>query len=158
MQSKSDAQVEFSDIVWRILFRDQAAAPTAAARAPEGRFNHSGQTAHYSSLTPEGAAVAIRRYVARGDPPRAILPLRITRARAIDLRGRADASVVWQDIRAGGAPSPTRAFSDAARASGAQGLLYASRSRPKLTHFVLFDLSDAVVSAAGPPRPWPHVT
>ena len=74
-----------------------------------------------------------------------------------DLRGTPDqaaASVVWQDGRASGAPSPTWRFSDRAREGGAQGLLYASRSRPDLSHLVLFEVSPATVRQAGPARPW----
>lgn len=71
-----------------------------------------------------------------------------------DLRGNPDASAVWQDIRVNGANAPTWVYSDAARASGAQGILYSSRSRPDLTHVVLFDLS--VVSSVGQAIPFPH--
>ncbi|WP_263406000.1 RES family NAD+ phosphorylase [Histidinibacterium aquaticum] len=56
-------------------------------------------------------------------------------------------------MRATGAPSPTWEISDAARAEGARGLLYRSRSRPDLTHVVLFDLIGALVPD-GPPLPW----
>ncbi len=62
--------------------------------------------------------------------------------------------MVWQDIRATGAAAPTWVFSDAARAAGAQGLLYSSRSRPELSHLVMFDLSGDAVQALGPTRPW----
>ena len=146
--------IPFSGTVWRIVFADQAGAPTAPARAPEGRFHHSGQSALYASLTPEGAGVAIRRYVGPQDPPRVILPLLVTSVRLADLRGRPEVSVVWQDIHEAGAPSPTWTFSDAARAEGAQGLLYSSRSRPELSHIVLFG-HGPVRAEGAPPLPWP---
>lgn len=146
--------IPFSGTVWRILFADQAGAPAAPARAPEGRFHHSGQKALYASLTPEGAGVAIRRYLGPQDPPRLILPLLVTGARLADFRGRPEVSVVWQDIYEAGAPSPTWTFSDAARAEGAQGLLYSSRSRPDLTHIVLFDLRATLVCQSGEASPW----
>ncbi|KIC12363.1 hypothetical protein RA19_03180 [Leisingera sp. ANG-M1] len=127
----------------------------APARAPEGRFHHSGQPALYASLTPEGAGIAIKRYISPGDPPRIILPLQVTAARITDLRGRPGVSAVWQDIRASGAPAPTWMHSDTARAVDAQGLLYSSRSRPELAHLALFAISPATVQTAGPAQPWP---
>ncbi|WP_342586531.1 RES family NAD+ phosphorylase [Leisingera sp. ANG-DT] len=146
--------LNFSGTVWRILFRSQADRPLAPARAPEGRFHHSGQLALYTSLSAEGAGIAIRRYVSSDDPPRIILPLQVKDIRLADLRGRPEVSAVWQDIRARGTPSPTWVFSDTARTEGAQGLLYSSRSRPDLTHLVLFGSGLPVLSLAGPPAPW----
>ncbi len=127
--------------------------PKAPAAAPEGRFHHSGQPAIYTSLTPEGTEVAMRRYRQPEEPERAIVPLTLRAERLTDLRGQAAASLVWQDERAAGRPAPTWALSDAARAEGAQGLLYSSRSRPDLTHLVLFDLSPEVLLSAGAPLP-----
>jgi hypothetical protein len=117
-----------------------ATTPSAAARAPEGRFHHSGQVAAYASLTPEGAHVAIKRYVQDG-VVRRLLPMWLKADRVADERGNTDASVVWQDLHAAGALSPTWAYSDAARAAGAQAMLYSSRSRPDLAHVVVFDTS-----------------
>ena len=128
----------FSSPVWRILAEDLAGTPGEPARAPFGRFHHSGQFAAYASLSAEGAAVAIRRYL--GDGARRILvPMRLEAARVADRRGNRDASVVWQDRHAKGEPSPTWAFSDEARANGAQAMLYSSRSRPDLSHVVVFE-------------------
>lgn len=128
--------IGFDGTAFRALFA--GGDPLAPALAPAGRFHHSGQWALYASLTPEGCAVAIRRYLRPDDPPRVVVALRVA-GRMADLRGRAAASVVWQEERAAGRPSPTWEFSDAARAVGAQGLLYSSRSRPDLTHLVIFD-------------------
>lgn len=121
------------------LFRAMIAGadPLAPAQAPEGRFHHAGQWALYGSLTPKGCAVAIRRYLRAGDPPRVVVPLHVE-GHVADLRGRPEVSMVWQDIRAHGDVAPTWAFSDAARKAGADGTLYSSRSRPDLTHLVLF--------------------
>ncbi len=141
----------YAGTVWRAVFR--GGDPLAPASAPEGRFHHSGQFAVYASLTPEGCAVAIRRYLQPGDPLREIVPLSITATRLADLSGQAAASVVWQDIRAGGKPAPTWAFSDAARAAGAEGMLYSSRSRPELTHLVIF--RPGLLHGAGAPLPFP---
>jgi len=148
----------FRGLVWRILpadLRDEVLAPAAA---PEGRFHHDGQRALYASLTAEGAGVAIARYVAADQTPRIIVPLRLGLTRVRDLRVGPDparASVVWQEARAQGEPAPTWAYSDAARADGAEAMLYLSRSRPDLTHIVLFDWSAATVAPDGPPCPWP---
>ncbi|MEZ5716721.1 MAG: hypothetical protein R3D85_17190 [Paracoccaceae bacterium] len=93
----------FAGPVWRILPADRAGAPLAPVRAPEGRFHHDGQAALYASLSREGAGVAIARYVTPGDGPRMVVKLTLALARVADMRDRPEASVVWQDIRAGGA-------------------------------------------------------
>ena len=146
-------RVAFDGPVWRILAADRADDATGEARHPEGRFHHSGQPALYASLSAEGAGVAVARYLAAGDGPRVIARLRVV-ADLADLRGLGAApSIVWQDIRAAGRPSPTWNLSDAARAQGAQGLIYRSRTRPDLTHLVLFDI--AAARADGAAHPWP---
>jgi hypothetical protein len=137
----------FAGIVWHMI--PVGGDPLRPAAAPEGRFHHSGQAALYCSLTIEGTVVAMQRYLRGDDPPRCVVPLAIKAARLADQRGNPAASVVWQDLCAAGAASPTWAFSDQARAAGAQGLLDTSRSRPELTHLVLFDLS--VVQSLGSP-------
>ena len=133
--------IRFRGQVWRIVFADHVATPAASARAPEGRFHHSGQWAVYTSLTLEGAGVAIAAYVA-GDR-RARMAVKMTvDAKVVDLRALPDptaASVVWQTDRARGDRAPTWDLSDSARDQGAWGVLYPSRSRPDLTHLTLFD-------------------
>ncbi|KIC41514.1 hypothetical protein RA27_09700 [Ruegeria sp. ANG-R] len=145
---------EFSGPVWRILFHTQLSDPLAPARAPEGRFHHSGQFALYASLSAEGAGVAIRRYVSRNDPARVIQQFQISKAQLLDLRGRASASVIWQNLRATGAASPTWHFSDEARAIGADGLLYSSRSRSELSHLVLFRAEPALIRSVSAAQDW----
>ncbi len=127
----------YAGLAWRIVWQGQDAL--APVQNPEGRFHHAGQPAVYTSLTEEGCATAIARYLAPQDGPREIACLQIDAAQICDLRDEPAARMVWQDLRATGAASPTWGFSDAARAKGAQGLLYASRSQPHLTHLVLFD-------------------
>jgi hypothetical protein len=153
----------FDGTVWRILFADQAENPLAPARAPEGRFHHNSEFAIYTSLTAEGAGVAIQRYLAVNDAPRMIVPLRVTATKVMDLRPAADdktntpaTSVVWQSARALGRPAPTWHISDKARQQGAQGILYPSRSRPDLIHLVLLSgTAPGVLTQVGPTRPWP---
>ena len=146
--------LEFSGLVWRILFLSQMDAPLAPARAPEGRFHYSGQTALYASLSVEGAGVAIRRYVSDSDPPRVLQQAQITGAKLFDLRGQSDASIVWQDIHDRQGTSPTWQYSDRARDAGADGLLYSSRSRPELSHIVLFIISPALIRVEAPAQAW----
>ncbi|WP_170466697.1 RES family NAD+ phosphorylase [Ruegeria arenilitoris] len=146
--------LEFSGPVWRILYLSQIDAPLAPARAPEGRFHYRGQTALYASLSAEGAGVAIRRYVLAGDPPRVLQQAQVTKARLVDLRGQSDASSVWQDIRDEQGSSPTWSYSDSARDAGADGLLYSSRSRPDLSHIVLFSSSPALIHVDVRAIPW----
>ncbi|WP_170558979.1 RES family NAD+ phosphorylase [Ruegeria atlantica] len=149
--------LEFSGPVWRILFLSQLDAPLAPARAPEGRFHYPGQPALYASLSAEGAGIAIRRYVTAGDPPRVLVQANVTDAKLVDLRGQSDASVLWQDIHAKQGTSPTWRFSDHARSIGADGLMYSSRSRPELSHIVLFDPSPSLIGVHAPPTDWaPH--
>ena len=124
--------------VWRILPRDRADRPSVPATAPEGRFHHSGQIAAYGSLSSEGAAVAIKRYL-NVPIERVLVAMRLDAERIADERGNPAASIVWQDIRAAGEPSPTWQISDPARKAGAQAMLYSSRSRPDLSHVVVFE-------------------
>jgi len=141
----------FDGPVWRILPRDTLDNPAGPARAPEGRFHHSGQIAAYASLSAEGARVAIKRYLGDGIV-RAMVPMWLKSDCAIDERGNKAASVVWQDTRANGFQSPTWSISDNARDAGAQAMLYSSRSRPDLSHVVLFD--PTFFSFVGPITPF----
>lgn len=149
--------IAFSGTAWRMIFAGQDAR--TPVRSPEGRFHHSGQSALYTSLSPEGTAVAIRRYVSPADPPRQVAALVLAPIRVADHRGNPALSLVWQDIRAAGKAAPTWAWSDAARAAGAEGLLYSSRSRPELTHLVLFADPARLILSVGPVQdaaPWLH--
>lgn len=129
--------IRFAGRVWRIIWQAQDALRPASA--PEGRFHHSNQTAVYTSLSEQGCATAIARYLAPNDGPREIVQLEVEAEQIFDLRHEPAVRIVWQDLRAKGAAAPTWEFSDAARRLGAQGMLYASRSRPDLTHLVVFN-------------------
>lgn len=128
----------FGGPVWRIMGKALMATPAIPAAAPEGRFHHSGQVAVYASLSAEGATVAIRRYLADG-VPRVLVPMWLDASAVVDIRDDRGPSIIWQDVRAEGAWSPTWDFSDAARGKGAQAMLYASRTRPDLSHVVVFE-------------------
>ena len=139
--------IQFNGPVWRVLPKAHAETPAMPAQATEGRFQHSGQVAAYASLIAKGAAVAIKRYLTDGTM-RAMIPMWLDADRVVDMRGNWDVSIVWQDIRATGMPSPTWAFSDMARDTGAQAMLYSSRSRPDLSHVVVF--GTACLAYVGP--------
>ncbi len=146
--------IRFQGQVWHIAVATGQNAAIAPAQSPEGRFHHSGQWALYTSLTLEGAGVAIAAYLAQDARDRVAIAMNID-ARVIALRALPDptaASVVWQTDRAHGRPAPTWAFSDAARAQGAEGVLYPSRSRPELTHLTLF--TPNAVCSWETPIPW----
>ena len=139
--------MQFNGPVWRLLPRSLAKTPSISAQSPEGRFHHSGQVAAYASLSVEGVAVAMRRYLGDG-VKRVLVPMWLTSNQVADERGNPKASLVWQDIRAAGSDSPTWLFSDADRYAGADAMLYSSRSRPELSHVVVFD--SACLSYIGP--------
>ena len=139
--------MQFNGPVWRLLPESRAKTPSIPAQAPEGRFHHSGQVAAYASLSVEGVEVAMRRYLGDG-VKRVLVPMWLASNQVVDERGNPKASVVWQDIRAAGSPSPTWLFSDVARDAGADAMLYSSRSRPELSHVVVFDT--ACLSYIGP--------
>ncbi len=137
--------------VWRILPQTLVDTPTNLARAPEGRFHHSGQIAAYASLSAEGASVAIQRYL--GDQiVRNLVSMWFKSDCVVDERGNKAASVIWQDIRTNELQSPTWVLSDTARNTGAKAMLYSSRSRPELEHIVVFD--PTCLSFVGPATPF----
>jgi hypothetical protein len=127
----------FAGPVWRLLPESLVETPNTPARAPVGRFHHSGQIAAYASLSAEGAGVAIQRYLA-GGIRRLLVPMWLDADKVADARGNPAASMVWQEVYKSEPPSPTWAISDTARRAGAQAMIYASRSRPDLSHVVVF--------------------
>lgn len=129
-------------------FLHEADEVLSPVQSPEGRSHYDGQRTMYLSETPEGCQIATRIYSQPDDPPRGIFPLTLTSANVADLRDpkACDALGIdtthiqahWQEIRAKGLPSPTWEISDRVRTLGLDGLLYASRSKPSLTHLTLF--------------------
>jgi len=139
--------MHFNGPVWRLLPLSLAKTPSIPAQAPEGRFHHSGQVAAYASLSVEGVEVAMRRYLDDG-VKRALVPMWLKSDHVFDHRGDPKASLVWQGTYEAGEASPTWLFSDEARDKGADAMLYSSRSRPELSHVVVFDT--ACLSFIGP--------
>jgi hypothetical protein len=152
--------VQIRGLFYRLL--PAGANPLAPARHPKGRSHYGGQPALYLSESPEGCRVAVRRYRTPDDPVRVIVPLSVT-AHVFDLRDAVAAhaygidperrTIEWQPIVAAGSRSPTWDISDRVRELALDGMLYASRSQPDLTHLTLFrwnDLGGATVARAGP--------
>jgi RES domain-containing protein len=155
----SKADVRAADPIWplrglssrlyRIVFAQHADAVLNGVIHHEGRFHHDGQAALYASPTPETAAIAIDIYLKPGDPDRLMVPLELSDAHVADLRDPATCAalaidpiwpgVPWADERALGRCATSWRASDAARAAGADGMIYASRRAPKRWHVVLFD-------------------
>ena len=139
------------------MFANQKHLACEPVDSPVGRFHHDNQVAIYTSCTQGGAGVALKRYLNVEDAERIIVPLEIIADRIYDIREAMHsnrASVVWQELLDQGERPPTWEYSDLAREAGAQGMLYSSRSRPELTHLVLFDASNSLVKRAGDCRPW----
>lgn len=133
---------------YRIVFKTDLSHLLRGAQSPEGRFHHSGQDALYMSLSSEGAKIALRYYQRDDDPPRLLVQMQVTDANLLDLNdkrirqslgiSRADISVRWQDERKNGVPATPWRVSDAARETGADGIIYPSSTRRDLSHLVLF--------------------
>ena len=168
MSGGAGDEIILSGLFWRVKYRHEAGDILGPARAPEGRWHAGGQRALYLSATPRGAVLGTRIYLRPGDPERAIYPLRVSGARVVDLRDAGATArfgidttrrtIDWQAFRARGEPAPTWAISDRVREIGLDGMIYASRAEPALTHLTLFrwneDAESARVEPAGEPLPW----
>jgi RES domain-containing protein len=156
----TDLATDLAGTFFRILFAHDLPHLMAGAKTPEGRFHHDGEAAFYMSPSAADAALAVATYLRPGDPPRLIQPLTVA-ARVVDLRRHevcaalglsTEASVEWQVQRAAGLRATSWRASDAARAGGADGMIYASRKEPGRWHVVLFHWNQpgrAVISPAG---------
>ena len=137
-----------SGTFYRLIDMARAGDVLAPAKAPEGRFHHDGQQAIYLSETPEGTRVAMAYYARAGDPEQTLFTLHLTGAMVVDATDfdhcaqlgidPSPARIRWQKERTAGRVASTWALSDAARALGADGMLYPSSTRPDLTHLVLW--------------------
>ncbi len=153
--------------LYRIVFAQHADGVLDGVIHQEGRFHHDGQSALYASPSPQTAAIAIKAYLDEGDPPRVLVPLALRDASMVDLRDPdtcaalsidpAWPSVLWSEERAAGQAATSWRASDAVRASGADGMIYASRTAPERWHVVLFSWNQsagAALSVVGVPAPW----
>lgn len=138
-----------SGCFYRITFARDAHRILGGVIHPEGRFHHDGQSAFYCSPSVDAASAAVAVYLKPNDPPRVIVPLKVSGARLCDLRD-ADTcaalgidlntpSVPWAPQRAQGIPATSWLASDAVRSSQADGMIYTCRREPRLRwHIVLF--------------------
>lgn len=148
---------DFDGIAYRLIAVARADHLIDPASAPEGRSHRDGQRALYLSLSPEGCRIATARYTDASGPAQAIYPLQISGARVVDLRDQAATARLgintthraaeWQSLRAQGLPSPTWDIADRVRDLGLDGMLYASRSQPDLTHLTLLRWNSAETTA-----------
>lgn len=158
---------ELTGRFWRSVFFGQEEYLLTPARAPQGRWHHSGQPALYLSGTPEGCRVALKAYQTPDDPPRGIFPMDVDGARVIDLRTAEtrdaldmpldDIHAFWATLQKAGRTVPTWQISDRLRLAGVDGILTPSRSRPDLTHLTLFRWNmpgHAQVAQTGAPLPF----
>jgi len=144
---------EIPERFYRAVFATDLDRVLDPVASPQGRFHHTGQPALYLSETVDGVVTAIKTYLAAGHPTRVIVPLHLSARTILDARDAqthrtlqtdpGSASMRWQDDRAAGRRPASWALSDRARATGAEGMLYASRKRPDLTHLVLFRWNEA---------------
>jgi RES domain-containing protein len=153
--------------LYRIVFAQHADSVLDGVIHQEGRFHHDGQLALYASPSRQTAAIAIRAYLKEGDPARVIVPLALRDASMVDLRDPdtcadlsidpAWPSVLWSEERTAGQAATSWRASDAVRASGADGMIYASRTAPERWHVVLFSWNQptgAALAVGGVPVPW----
>lgn len=163
-----DAVTHISGTFYRMIIASRLAKVLAPAKSPEGRSHYDGQPALYLSHTPEGTAVAVKRYMQPDDPARAVCSISVSSANIVDLRDLAACraltidpskrTVEWQELRAKGLRSPTWDISDRVRELGLDGMLYASRTQPSLTHLTLFkwnDIGGPAATVVGQPIPFP---
>ena len=163
-----DAVTHISGTFYRMIIASRLAEVLAPAKSPEGRSHYNGQLALYLSQTPEGTAVAVKRYMQQNDPPRVVCSISVSSANIVDLRDLdacrlldidpSQRTVEWQDLRAKGLRSTTWDISDRVRELGLDGMLYASRTKPNLTHLTLFkwnDLGGPAVKVVGQPISYP---
>jgi RES domain-containing protein len=133
---------------WRTVLASDVERVLDGAISPEGRYHHEGQAAFYMSPSPEYSRIAVDAYLRADAPPRVIVPLDVTGANLADLRAPdvqqalglvgTESGTLWQPERVMGQPATSWIASDAARNTGADGIIYAARSDATRWHIVLF--------------------
>jgi hypothetical protein len=157
---------------WRAIAADwidrvlDAPGPDSA-----GRYHRQGQSALYITPHADWATIAIGRYLLADGIARMVVPLELDGAMMFDQRDPAacvalgidpaQSQVRWNDELSAGRNPPSWAASDAARASGAQGIIDGSRGIAGGWHACLFTWNvpgAPQVRVAGDPVPcdyWP---
>ena len=151
--------VALSGDFFRILYQQDPSRLLAGAISREGRFHHDGQSALYLSPNPAAAARTVAAYVKANDPPRILARIALTGAGVINLRDRdtltvlglngTEAATLWRPQRRAGLAATSWRASDAARATGACGMIYTSRDLMSRWHLVLFNWNRATGAPLG---------
>ena len=140
----------------RIAGRFWRAVPAArvasvlASQGPEsaGRYHRPGQPALYLTPEPDWAVIAIGRHMAKDGVPRVVVPPDLSAAQVVDQHDPVacamlgidpDASDLrWQAEMAAGRVPPSWEAADAARGTGADGIVDRSRGIAGGWHVALF--------------------
>jgi hypothetical protein len=147
MVGRTRLSQDITGTFYRIVFEHLVDKVLDGVLSPKGRIHHDGEAAFYCSPTPQAASIAIDRYVGENDPPRVICKLSVDHADVFDLRTAdqttdhivpAWGSVEWIPQRQAGLAATTWRASDAVRALGVDGMIYASRRAPERWHLLLF--------------------
>ena len=154
-------------LFWRAIRADRAEA-VLAPPGPDGagRYHRPGEPALYLTLKVDWARTAIAGYWRKDGAPRVAVPLNLTPARVFDPRDPVACAALsvdpdwtrqsWLTALAERREPPSWRISDAARASGADGMIDISRGIPGGWHVVLFRWNvpgAPSVTPAGAPEP-----
>ncbi|MBO9498644.1 MAG: RES domain-containing protein [Novosphingobium sp.] len=131
-----------------------------------GRYHRPGQRALYITPEADWAAIAVGNYMEEDGLARMIVPLELDGARVIDQRDPVACAALgidpalsagrWRPFLAAGREPPSWRNSDAARASGANGLIDPSRGIAGGWHVTLFRWNEPgapYLRVAGPAVP-----
>lgn len=162
--------IPLSGTFYRIVFEQYADQVLQGVLSKEGRFHHDGEAAFYCSPSREAASIAIDRYLKPDDPARVIIELKLNDLNVVDIRpyeiantvqsyptlagAEVAAAIPWLEDRDLGIRPKTWDASDAARATGADGMIYSSRKMPQRWHVVLFRWNCSQVQVMGQSQ-WP---
>ena len=125
---------------------DHVLSPPAPDSA--GRYHRHGEPALYLTALPEWATIAVSKYIREDGLPRVIVPLDLDGADPLDQRDdaarmaagidREASGVDWRKALKAGEEPPSWHAADAARATGAAGIIDVSRHIPGGWHVTLF--------------------
>ncbi len=117
-----------------------------------GRYHRPGQTTLYMSPRLEWAMIAVSGYIREDGRPRVVIPLMVGVAHVLDQHDEAACHAIgidrersnapWRAALEAGDEPPSWRNADAARASGADGIIDRSRMIPGGWHVNLFQWND----------------
>jgi len=169
------AEISFQRIsgrFWRAIAEERVENVLDPPRTDNaGRYHRPGESALYITPEADWAVIAVGRYLLADGIPRVVVPLELDGADLVDQRNPdscvalgidpAQSQVRWNDELVAGREPPSWKASDAARASGAQGIIDVSRGIAGGWHACLFAWNvpgAPQVRLAGDPMPcdyWP---